>query len=122
MLAEGPWSCHNGTDSVYDILCREIETGGDPSAARGLFRPVHHLLARKPELYARRGMDGIVNAAVKGHETPQHLRIGSIDDGVYLKAGNVALPLAKRLTCKLHHAFLRQLHLQLFVLHPQELL
>ena len=66
-------------------------------------------------------MNGIVNTAMKGHKAPQHLRIGSIDDGIHLEAGDIALPFDESIVSffsNLNHAFLRQLRLQLIVLQP----
>ena len=136
LLAKRLGSHHNGADGVYDILRREVETGGNPSAACGLFRSVHHLLTRQPQLHARCRMNGIVNTAVHRHKAPQHLRIGGIDDGIHLEASDIPLPLfidpssvfvLLRMTGvilseakNLHHPFLRQLRLQLLVLQPQE--
>ncbi|WP_170327562.1 hypothetical protein [Ruegeria arenilitoris] len=37
-------------------------------------------------------VDGIVETPVKGYETPQHLSVGRVRNGIYFQMGDVALP------------------------------
>ena len=85
------------TDRVQYISNRQVIAFGYLGAARSFRVSLHpHLLVTlQAQLYASRRMNGIVNATVQRHETPQQGIVGSIDDGVRLQPGYIPLPYPK---------------------------
>ena len=81
-------------DSVDDVLARQVVRLGDFGLPCRLQMSLsqHQPVTFLAQLYARCGMDGVVDALVQGMETAQHLRIGGIDDGIHAETGDVALP------------------------------
>ena len=81
-------------DRMDDIFAGQVVGLGDLGLASRFLMALllHHLIAFLAQLYARCGMDGIVNALVQGMETAQHLAIGCVYNGVYLQTGNIPLP------------------------------
>ena len=82
------------SNRMDDVFARQVVGLGNLGMARWFFMALteHQLMAFFAQLYARGGMDGVVDATVQRVETPQHLAVGGVDDGVDAQAGDVALP------------------------------
>lgn len=69
--------------------------GGSNLCLPGRFRealPLYHPSAIQTKLHTGVGMDAVVNASVVGHIAAGHAGIGSIDNGIAGKGGDVSLP------------------------------
>lgn len=84
----------DGPDGMDDVLTGQVVGLGDFGLPRRFRMPLlqHQPVTLLAQLYARRRMDGVVDASVQRVETAQHLRIGGVDDGVHAETGDVALP------------------------------
>ena len=54
--------------------------------------PLHQSGTFQTELYARIGVDGVVDAAVAGNEAAQHTTVRRVDNSVGGKGSNIAPP------------------------------
>ena len=119
----------DGSHCVDHVLARQVISRRDLRLTCRLLMPLrlHQLITGVAELYARIGMDSVVDTSVTGTEAAEHLRIGGIDDCVAFQRGNIALP---KIDTLLHgqkignigNAFARSLLLQVFILHAHEIL
>ena len=110
---------------VQHIAAGKVVGRGDFGLARPLLvaLALHQLLAGQPQLHAREGVDGVVDAAMAGHKAAEHLAVGRVDDGVAAQGGDVPLP---EIDPRLHRFQLLQVGdalaadflLQVGVLHP----
>jgi hypothetical protein len=53
---------------------------------------LHDAVALRPQLHARKGVYGVVDAVMARHPAAEHLAVRGIDDGVDRKGGDVAAP------------------------------
>ena len=87
--------------------------------------PLHLLRAGQPKLHTGPGVNGVVNAAVAGHKTPQHLAVCGVDNGIAAQGCNVPLPQVNSALNRLQAGNIRRspalcLFLQVGVLHAQK--
>ena len=120
-------SADNRSDRVKDIPARQVERRRDFRLSRRLIVPLlcHQLRTGKAELYAREGVDCIVDTPVIRAEAAEHLTVRGVDNRVTPERGNVALPQVnigadRRKGRKVGHALLQCFLAQIFVLHPQK--
>lgn len=69
---------------MQDILTGQIERRGDfcPPDRFGITLLFHQFRTGKAQLHTRKGVNGIVDAAVVRNIAAGHAAIGSIDDGI----------------------------------------
>ena len=85
-------------------------------------QPSLHLIGTLlAQLDAGGGVDAVVYAVVERCPAAQCLSVGSIDDGIHLQTGDVALPDGQSFVMNFHHPFVLSLHLQLDILLRQEI-
>lgn len=84
----------NRSDRVEDIPARQIECRCDLRLSRRFIVPLlcHQLRTGKSELYAREGVDCVVDAPVIRAKAAEHLIVCGIDDGVAFQCCDIALP------------------------------
>ena len=80
----------------------------------------HEVVAGAAQLDAGGGVDDVVDAGVKWHEAAEQLAVGGVDNGVYLKACDVALPEVQAGFGEGHDALLVTLLLELLVLRGEQ--
>ena len=120
---------YDRTHGVDHIFARQVISGCNLRLSCRLLVTLHlhKLITGVTELYARVGVDGVVDAAVTGIEAAEHLRVGGVDDGVAFQRGDVTLPEIDTLLHRFQvgdigDAFARSFFLQILILHTQEFL
>ena len=75
-------SVDDRTDSMDHVVARQVIGRRDLRLTGRLIMtlPCHDFVAFASKLYARKGMDRVVDTAVTGGEAPKHLRVGGVDD------------------------------------------
>ena len=79
---------------VDDVLRRKVVGVGHLRVPRRFFVPlrIHDVGACASQLYAREGMDSVVDAVMARLPATEHLAVGGVHDGIDRKRGDVALP------------------------------
>ena len=93
-MSAGHAPLDDGVHRVQHIRGGQVVAGGQLGPAAGFAAALgfHQAAAGFPQLQTRRRVDGVVDAAVAGHETAQQLAVGSVDDGVCPQPGDIPLP------------------------------
>ena len=76
------------------IAAGQIERRSDfcLSGGFGIALLFHQLLTGKAQFYTRKGVNGVVNAAMVGNIAAGHAGVCRVDDGIALERRNIALP------------------------------
>ena len=113
---------------MQDILAGQIERRRNfcPPGGFGIALLLHQLRTGKAQFHTRKGVNGIVDATMVRNIAAGHTAVGSIDNGIALQRGNIALPkVQSRLhRCKVSHigdTLCRIFALQIGVLHLQKI-
>ena len=93
-MSAGHAPLDDGVHRVQHIRGGQVVAGGQLGPAAGFAAALgfHQAAAGFPQLQTRRRVDGVVDAAVAGHETAQQLAVGGVDDGVCPQPGDIPLP------------------------------
>ena len=128
LILRGYTAIDNGADGVQHIVAGQIVSLGNFGLPGRLFMTLafHELSAVQSELYARKGMDAVVDAGVARHIAARHAAVCGVDNGAALQPGDVALPEIKIAANRIQigqagDACVFDLLAQVFVLHGQEL-
>ena len=77
-----------------NVLTGQIERRCDfcPSRRLRAALPLHQLRTGKTQLYTRKGVNGVVDAAVVWNVTAGHTTVGGVHNGITLEGRNIPLP------------------------------
>ena len=128
LILRGYTAIDNGADGVQHIVAGQIVSLGNFGLPGRLFMTLafHELSAVQSELYARKGMDAVVDAGVARHIAARHAAVCGVDNGTALEPGDVALPEVEVAANRLQigqagDTCIFDLLTQVFVLYGQEL-
>ena len=128
LIFRGHTALNDGADGVQHIVAGQIVSLGNFGLPSRLFMTLafHELSAVQSELYARKGMDAVVDAGVARHIAARHAAVCGVDNGTALEPGDVALPEVEVAANRLQigqagDTCIFDLLTQVFVLYGQEL-
>ena len=116
-----------GSHRVQHIFAGQIERRGDFCASDFFHMPLppHQFRTGQPQLHARKSMDRVVNTAMAGMKTTEHLAVGRIHNRVAAQRGDISPPKIYPFTYRLEpgqvgNALAPGLLLQVSILHRQK--
>lgn len=79
---------------MQNILTGKVERRCDEGATRfrRIFVLLHQPSASEAKLHTCKSVDGVIDAAVAGNKTAQHLTVRCIDNGIALQGCDITLP------------------------------